>query len=548
MLPRKKRKQYSESPRKHCETGTNKGKYVQLELPLGIVDTTSNLLPEKKTEPVSFTPGLVPTNKETTLTDKRTTYKVSTQKAKSSKKSVRDSTTTEKNLKPFWNESCQEMSNSLWSDIKTDWQGLDLNCSDGFVPSTIQSSWFATTQSLVRNEKWWKTYWQSYTSSLVDCTDSESTNPKSKKIRVYPETELKAVWRKWLAASRYCYNSAIALLRDTYKLGEKLPKAYDLRKLVMADIPDWVNSTPFNLRGAAVIDAHAAFKKTDKDNKSTPKFRSCRNPVLSFKLQSPNWKKSITYPTHKTDAGVKLSTLKVNPSEEIPETIPSDFNVILDRGRWFITYTISEKRLTNNNQQAIALDPGVRTFLTGFDGNRIIEIGKSSISRIVTLCKRLDRIQSELRLRLGRDNKRTRFNLRKLAQQLRIKIKNLVDECHKKVACFLTTNYSQVIIPSFESSEMVYKAKRKINSKTARSMLTWAHYRFKQRLIHQAVKRGSQVVEVGEEYTSKTCSKCGHIHRFLGGSKKFNCPNCGHKLDRDANGSINIYIKTISDN
>ncbi|MEM6753797.1 MAG: transposase [Cyanobacteria bacterium P01_C01_bin.38] len=351
-----------------------------------------------------------------------------------------------------------------------------------------------------------------------------------------------------MAASRYCYNSAIALLRDTYKLGEKLPKAYDLRKLVMADIPDWVNSTPFNLRGAAVIDAHAAFKKTDKDNKSTPKFRSCRNPVLSFKLQSPNWKKSITYPTHKTDAGVKLSTLKVNPSEEIPETIPSDFNVILDRGRWFITYTISEKRLTNNNQQAIALDPGVRTFLTGFDGNRIIEIGKSSISRIVTLCKRLDRIQSELRLRLGRDNKRTRFNLRKLAQQLRIKIKNLVDECHKKVACFLTTNYSQVIIPSFESSEMVYKAKRKINSKTARSMLTWAHYRFKQRLIHQAVKRGSQVVEVGEEYTSKTCSKCGHIHRFLGGSKKFNCPNCGHKLDRDANGSINIYIKTISDN
>lgn len=548
MLPRKKRKQYSESPRKHCETGTNKEKYVQLELPLVIEDTISNLSPERKIEVLSSTPELVPTSKKTTSTDKQTTCKVSTRKAKSSKKSGQDLTTTEKNLNPFWNELCQEMSSSLWSGIKTELQDSVLNCSDGFVSLTIQNSWFAITQSLVRNEKWWKTYWQSYTSSLADCTGSGNINLKSKKIRVYPETELKAVWRKWLAASRYCYNAGIAILRDIYQAKKRLPSAYNLRKLVMVSIPEWVKSTPFNLRGAAAIDAHAAFKKTKKENKVSPKFRSCRSPVLSFKLQSSNWKKGITYPTYKTDNGIKLLNLKVNASEELPETIPSDFSVVLDRGRWFITYRIEEYKLNNDNQQAIALDPGVRTFLTGFDGNRIIELGKGSISRIVSLCKRLDWIQSETTKAKGRGNKRKRFNLRNLAQQLWIKIKNLVDECHKKVACFLTYNYSQIIIPSFESSEMVYKAQRKINSKTARSMLSWAHYRFKQRLIHQAAKRGSRVIEVGEEYTSKTCSKCGHIHRKLGGSKKFNCPNCGHGIDRDANGSINIYLKTISGN
>lgn len=544
MSVRKKRKKSLESLKKPSETGMSKGKYKQLELPLGIVDTISNQSQIKKTELVSSTQELAVTRKKTTLTDKLTTYKVSTQKAKWSKKLDRDSTTTEKNLKPFWNESCQVMSNDLWSGIKTDLLDLGLNCSNGFVNSTIQNSWFAISQSLVQNEKWWKTYWQSFMSSHADCTDSENTRLKSKKIRVYPETELKQVWRKWLAASRYCYNSAIALLRDTYQLGEKLPSAYNLRSLVMSSIPEWVKSTPFNLRGAAAIDAHAAFKKT-KD-KLNPKFRSCRNPVLSFKLQFSNWKKNITYPTHKTDSGIKLSTLKVNPSENIPQIIPSDFNIVLDRGRWFITYTTEEIKLENNNHQAIALDPGVRTFLTGFDGNKVIEIGKSSISRIVTLCKRLDKLQSEVTKAKGRDNKRKRFNLRKLVQQLRIKIKNLVDECHKKTACFLTSNYSQVIIPSFKSSDMVYKAKRRINSKTARNMLTWAHYRFKQRLKHQAAKRGSQVIEVGEEYTSKTCSKCGHVHRKLGGNKKFNCPNCAHKIDRDANGSINIYIKTIS--
>lgn len=378
--------------------------------------------------------------------------------------------------------------------------------------------------------------------------DSGNTSLKSKKIRVYPETELKMTWRKWLAASRYCYNAGMAILRDTYLEGLKLPGAYDLRKRVMSNIPEWVNSTPYNLRSAAVLDAHAAFKNTPKEHKLTPKFRSCRKPVLSFKLQSQNWRGGTTYPTHKTESGIKLRELKVNASEEIPEAIESDFNVILDRGRWFITYTVEEERLSNHHQQAIALDPGVRTFLTGFDGNKVIELGNGSIDRIVKLCKRLDRIQLETAKAKGRDKKRERFKLRKLAQQIRIKIRNLVDECHKKTAAFLTDNYSQVIIPDFKTSSMVYKARRKINSFTARSLLTWAHYRFKQRLIHQAVKRGCQVILVTEEYTSKTCSKCGQIHNRLGGNKKFICPNCSHKIDRDANGSINIFLKTISGN
>jgi len=331
-----------------------------------------------------------------------------------------------------------------------------------------------------------------------------------------------------------------------FQTGEKLLSSYDLRKVTMAVVPDWVASCPFNLRGAAVLDAHAAFKKT-KD-KTKPRFRSCRDSVHSFKLQSANWKNEVTYPTHKTDSGVRLKALSVNASEPLPVVMPSDFSVILDRGRWFISYTVLDYGpIQAKPEQAIALDPGVRTFLTGFDGEQIIEIGKGSISRIVQLCKRLDALQSRISTSKGRNHKRKRFSLRKLARQLRIKITNLVDECHKKAACFLTSNYSQIVIPTFETSEMVYKAKRKIGSKTARSMLTWAHYRFKQRLKHQAAKRGSAVIEMTEEYTSKTCSKCGHVHRKLGGNKTFKCPECGHKLDRDANGSVNIYIKKLSE-
>lgn len=78
-------------------------------------------------------------------------------------------------------------------------------------------------------------------------------------------------------------------------------------------------------------------------------------------------------------------------------------------------------------------------------------------------------------------------------------------------------------------------------------MVTLSHYRFKQTLKHQAAKYGSVVVDVTEEYTSKTCSKCGHVHTKLGGSKKFKCPECGHTLDRDLNGAFNILLKALRD-
>ncbi|MFP4124339.1 MAG: zinc ribbon domain-containing protein, partial [Coleofasciculus sp.] len=58
-------------------------------------------------------------------------------------------------------------------------------------------------------------------------------------------------------------------------------------------------------------------------------------------------------------------------------------------------------------------------------------------------------------------------------------------------------------------------------------------------------KYGCVVVDVTEEYTSKTCSKCGHIHTKLGGNKHFVCPSCGHAIGRDINGAFNILLKDL---
>jgi transposase len=95
---------------------------------------------------------------------------------------------------------------------------------------------------------------------------------------------------------------------------------------------------------------------------------------------------------------------------------------------------------------------------------------------------------------------------------------------------------------------MVVRNQRKLRASMARAMLTWSHYRFKQRLQDKAALTNGRctVVICGEEYTSKTCTRCGHLHAKLGGAKVFACPSCALVIDRDHNGARNVLLKNAS--
>ena len=81
---------------------------------------------------------------------------------------------------------------------------------------------------------------------------------------------------------------------------------------------------------------------------------------------------------------------------------------------------------------------------------------------------------------------RQKYRYRRACMRLRRRLRCLVTEVHCQLAKLLAANYDVIMIPLFEVSKMVKRAKRKIHSTTARSMMTWGHYRFRQRLIHKA--------------------------------------------------------------
>jgi putative transposase len=475
-----------------------------------------------------FMPVLAVEDSPKSCQDKSRSSKKNNRKGKLSVQSEEDSISKEKNLQPYWNELCREMSEKLWSLTKIDLPDLDLIGLSGSAKSWDAQSWFSTRLISVLKPKWLKTSLPSSIASQADCTDCENTKIKSRKIKIYPTPELKKEWNKWMAACRYCFNQAIDYQKKHGRLGKG-----KLRNIIMqSDLPQWVKDTPCHIRQNAIFDAHQAYRAS-----RDCKFRSCQAPRQTIKFNNCNFSQGKWYPS-------LTKGLDFISSELIPENSPYATQLIKNKsGDWFCVFVEKATPVSQGENTIIALAPGVRTFLTGFDGQNFLEIGVSDMGRINRLGKYLDDLMSRISLS---KSSQERQKMRKAASRLRCKIRDLVDDCHKKTASYLTKKYQTILLPQFETSEMTKRSQRKIRSKTARQMLTWAHYRFKQVLRKKAELSGSHVIDVTEEFTSKTCTKCGHIHTKLGGSKIFRCPVCDHVIPRDWNGALGIMLKALS--
>ncbi len=204
-----------------------------------------------------------------------------------------------------------------------------------------------------------------------------------------------------------------------------------------------------------------------------------------------------------------------------------------------------------------ALDPGVRSFLTGYDpSGKSFSLGESRGGNDgVNRLEKLNQMASKLS-RLARSGEgeagggRKGWTLRRKAERVRRRVRGLVDDMHRKVIRWLLDRYDVLLLPTFEVAEMVRKEgvrgkRRVIRKKTARQLLSLSFFKFCGRLTARAEEEGAKVVRVSEAYTSKTCGRCGWENGALGGSKVFRCQRCELTADRDEHAARNIFLRFL---
>lgn len=309
----------------------------------------------------------------------------------------------------------------------------------------------------------------------------------------------------------------------------------------LADKP-WVHKVPYDVRDGALKEfIQNLTTELGKGKRFHLKFKSRNDRTAAIPVLKKHWKNGVWF---QRSLKGRLKTTEGSLIELV-----SDSKVVKTRyGTYSLchVYERCDPVILELLSNSIALDPGIRTFVTGYDpSGEIIEVAKGDSNALFKMCLGVDKVTSKIAKAKRHKN---RYQLKRAAARMRDQIRNRVKDLHRKTAVYLCENYKTIFLPVFGASRMVRKRNRKIRSKTVRQMLTFSHYQFRQHLLHKAQDyQGCKVVLVNEAYTSKTCGRCGHIKKTLGGNKTYSCKQCGLVVDRDVNGARNIWIRSVEE-
>lgn len=424
--------------------------------------------------------------------------------------------------------------------------------------------------------------------SIKTSRDTKKVATISRKVRIFPTTAEEAILKGWLGTSRWTYNQCInAIENDGIKANTQVFR--DLYKKQNAPILQdskysWIFKTPPDVRDVAITEVLDAVKSNKALQRKNYKlsFRSKRDKSQVIQIQHRNFNlKTGAYAFLKNIKTSEKKPSKVTQLVKIQRTWLNQWYMIFTMPRKqpivkVTTSSLSENQTLENVSTAvvdrvISIDPGCRTFATCYDTGgggvngkepSISEWGAGDIDRIYRLCRKSDNLQSRFMEKQAKPTiingkkclafylpARTRYSLRKARKKIYQQIRNLVDEFHKKFIRWLVQTRALILLPKFNSHDFTKTSRgyNRLKGKAARNMMTWAHARFRTRLVDKLIDfPNSQVQFVNESWTSKTCGKCGAIHQKLGKNKTFQCPSCHFECDRDMNASRNILIRFLA--
>lgn len=219
-------------------------------------------------------------------------------------------------------------------------------------------------------------------------------------------------------------------------------------------------------------------------------------------------------------------------------------NISFDGKYWYLSYTEDvEPQLEElpDVTDGVGIDLGIKTLVTVSDGTTVPNI--KTFRRVRILTKRLKRLQRKLsrKYRINKCNKYHKTkNIIKLEQQIKLihrTIRNIrINHIRKFVSKLVKKQPRYIAIEDLNVKGMMK------NRHLAKDVANCSFYIIKEHLIRKARERGIPVRLVDRFYpSSKICSNCSSYKQDLKLRQRvYHCCNCGVRIDRDFNASINI--------
>ena len=319
-------------------------------------------------------------------------------------------------------------------------------------------------------------------------------------------------------------------------LDYKILRTYFLKKEIKDISVEY--KTPIHTLDKAVALACASFKSSLSNLKN-------RN-IKTFKIRKiKSNKKSLLMDIEKSsftkDGKSFIKSVlgkEVLNKENINYTVKHDCKIHYNKdNKKFVLLIPEEVEISSNLKMNnyISIDPGIRTFLNCTTNNSYIEIGNNI----------KDKLKNEI-LRLEKINLIPKNKIKnKYLKITRLRIKNKVNDTHWKIINYLTNTYKTIIIGKWSTKSIISNDSSIFNGLDKRIIQNLSFYSFLEKLKYKCLTENVNLNIIDEHYTSKMCTSCGNLKKDLRGNKIYNCTTCNISINRDYNGSRNIFLKSI---
>lgn len=373
---------------------------------------------------------------------------------------------------------------------------------------------------------------------------------KGFKIRIYPNRDQEQKFWRYVGASRWIYNYMLAEQIRRYKSGERHMSAFDMNKALTAlkkrEGYEWLTEIGSHTLSRTCADVANAYQAFFSKRARQPKFKSKKRAKPSFPLRDGAgdvWFDgfAVHIPTigkipYRTDFAIPVgrSNKIANPR-------------ISHKGnKWFLGFAMEcENQALRLNEYSIGIDLGVKeTMVAAYEDRQLVFHNINKGKQMRDLQIRIQHLQKCISRKYAANRIGGKYAQTNNILRAKEKLHKLYDRqtgirmnyIHQSTHRLISLAPSRVVMETLSVKGMMQ------NHHIAGAVQQQCFHEIIRQMKYKCAWNGIEFVQADRFYpSSKTCSKCGHVHSKLKlEDRTFVCPECGFTIDRDYQAALNL--------